>query len=43
MKEDMHSWFQKLRYKERFDLGEVPSNEVHKKQIHTYAIVSAVN
>lgn len=43
MKEDMHSWFQELGYEESFGPGEIPSTEAHKKRIHTYAIVSAVN
>lgn len=40
MKEDPHSWFQGHGYEERFDPGEVPSSEVRKKQIDTYAIES---
>lgn len=43
MNEDLHSWFQGLCYEKEFGYREVPSSEVRKKQINTYAIVSAVN
>lgn len=43
MKEDMHSWFKGLVYEEWFDPSEVPSTEVRKMHIETYAIVHAVN